>query len=85
MKKRIAKITISDAFLLDALHLPSDTQIVFSDRETFDSISLTVIQKDLKEIEIVDGQPPPIVVPKITKLPNGFFDRCEYQFDWNQK
>ena len=79
MKQKIARFRMSDFLLKQALHMPEDAEIVFIKKCNFNEIEIDVIHKDLKEIETFEGGEPPLITPRISRIPES------YKFDWNQK
>jgi|WetSurMetagenome_2_1015567.scaffolds.fasta_scaffold51913_3 hypothetical protein len=79
MKKKIAKISISNDLIKEVLHIPMNAEIIFVKKGNWNEIEMIVTHSDLKEVEINEGEEPPLITPLIHKTCGSF------KFDWNQK
>jgi hypothetical protein len=80
---RVARITVSEELLRDALAMPENSKIVWADwSRKHRAVVLEVTSPDLPEWQLVDGGTPPEVVPifrtDYDKRPSTWIT-----FDWN--
>ncbi len=79
---RIARVHVSPEFLRDALHLPAGTEILWAGMPLphADSIiEVTLTHPDLREVELVGGERPPLIRPRFHREAE-----CVLLEDWGQ-
>lgn len=71
---RVARFLVTHDVLRDALHLPPLTEIAYVGPSEFDRAEIVVKHPELPDVELQEGEKPPLVSPHFRKEPVVFVD-----------
>lgn len=80
---KIARFLVTPEFLRQILHLPIGTEVTWAGMEQGHAyppcIELTIEHPDLRDVELVEGERPPLIEPKYRRE-----DDAVLMIDWGQ-
>ena len=74
-----ARIIVAVELLRDSLHLPHSTEILLARTDRYGEVELTVVDPDIRDVVLAEGELPPVLNPSFRKQEPIVFE------GWNQK
>lgn len=61
---------MSPELIINSLHMPEGTEIIYAETvNQFGDIEFIVSHDDLREVELAEGEKPPLLTPLVTRKP----------------